>query len=187
MNGADFLLPLKGNQPTLEADVADYFRTAPTTHPVTKTTVEKGHGRIETRVVTASGEVDWILSDRSYPGQPRFEAIKSIVKIASRTGHADRSTFETRHFISSSKPDIDRLAQGARSHWGIESMHWLLDVAFKDDLSRTRTGHGAENMAVIRRFALNLVRANPQKGSVKTKRKTEGWSSAYMLEILGLR
>lgn len=186
-HGADYLLPLKGNQPTLEADVADYFRTAPKTALLTKTTVEKGHGRIETRVVTTSGEVDWILSDRSYPGQPRFEAIRSIVKVHSRTEHADRSSFETRHFICSSKPDVERLAKGVRGHWGVESMHWLLDVAFKDDLSRTRTGHGAKNMAVIRRFALNLVRANPHKGSVKTKRKTAGWSPPYMLEILGLK
>ena len=186
-HGADYLLPLKGNQPTLEADVENYFRTAPQTKLVTKTTVEKGHGRIETRVFTVSGEVDWILSDRSYPGQPRFEGIKSLVKVYSRAEHADRSSFETRHYICSSKPDIERLANGTRGHWGVESMHWLLDVEFKDDLSRYRTGHGAKNMAVVRRFALNLVRANPQKGSVKTKRKSAGWSPAYLREILGFK
>ena len=186
-HGADYLLPLKGNQPTLEADVADYFRTAPADALAIRTTVEKGHGRIETRTVTASGEVDWILSDRAYPGQPRFETIRSLVKVATRTEHADRSTFETRHFISSAQPDIERLARGVRGHWGVESMHWLLDVAFKDDLSRTRTGYGAKNMAVIRRLALNLVRANSPKGSVKTKRKAAGWSQPYMLQILGLR
>src|SRR5665647_2762266 len=69
---ADYLLALKGNQPTLEADVVDYFRTAPAAELVTKTTVEKAHGRIETRTYTASKAVDWIVSDRSYPGQPRF-------------------------------------------------------------------------------------------------------------------
>src|ERR1019366_2000040 len=69
---ADYLLALKGNQPTLEADVVDYFRTAPAAELVTKTTVEKAHGRIETRNYTASKAVDWIVSDRSYPGQPRF-------------------------------------------------------------------------------------------------------------------
>ena len=186
-HGADYLLPVKGNQATLEADVEAYFRTAPASELVTKTTVEKGHGRIETRVFTASACVDWIASDRSYPGQPRFAGIASVVKVYCRTEHADRSTVETRHHICSAKPDIERLARGARGHWGVESMHWLLDVEFKDDLSRYRTGHGARNMAVVRRFALNLVRINPQKGSIKTKRKSAGWDPAFMREILSLK
>jgi predicted transposase YbfD/YdcC len=76
---ADYLLALKGNQPTLEADVEDYFRTAPAAETVTKTTLEKGHGRIETRAYTASSVVDWILSDRAYPGQPRFANIKTML------------------------------------------------------------------------------------------------------------
>lgn len=186
-HGADYLLPLKGNQPTLEADVASYFRTAPASELITKTTLEKSHGRIETRVFTVSGCVDWIASDRSYPGQPRFMGINSIVRVYCRTEHVDRSTFETRHYICSAKPDIERVAKAARGHWGVESMHWLLDVEFKDDLSRYRTGHGAKNMAVVRRFALNLVRINPRKGSVKTKRKSAGWNPAVMREILGLK
>ena len=66
-------------------------------------------------------------------------------------------------------------------------MHWLLDVEFKDDLSRYRTGHGAKNMAVVRRFALNLVRANKTKGSVKTRRKKAGWDTAFLLQILQLK
>src|SRR3979409_1283459 len=98
---ADYLLALKGNQPTLEADVVDYFRTAPASELVTKTTVEKGHGRIETRTYTASKAVDWIVSERSYPGQPRFTNIKTIVKVDTRTEHADRSTFDTRTYICS--------------------------------------------------------------------------------------
>ena len=168
---ADYLLALKGNQPTLEADVADYFRTAPAAETVTKTTVEKGHGRIETRTYTASSVVDWIASDRSYPGQPRFTNIKTIVKVHARTEYADRCSFDTRYYISSAPRDIERIASGARGHWGVESMHWLLDVEFKDDLSRYRTGHGAKNMAIVRRFALGLVRADKSKGSVKTRRK----------------
>ena len=66
-------------------------------------------------------------------------------------------------------------------------MHWLLDVEFKDDLSRYRTGHGAKNMAAVRRFALGLVRANKSKGSVKTRRKKAGWNPAFLLEILQLK
>src|SRR5712675_527309 len=185
---ADYLLALKGNQPTLEADVLDYFRTAPAAELVsTKPIVEKGHGRIETRTYTASKAVDWIVSERSYPGQPRFRNIKTIVKVDTRTEHADRSTFDTRTYICSAPLDIERLAKGVRGHWGVESMHWLLDVEFKDDLSRYRTGHGAKNMAAVRRFALGLVRANKSKGSVKTRRKSASWDPSFLLKILQLK
>jgi predicted transposase YbfD/YdcC len=181
---ADYLLALKGNQPTLEADVEDYFRTAPAAELVTKTTVEKGHGRIETRTYTASKTVDWIVSERSYPGQPRFTTIKTIVKVDTRTELADRSTFDTRTYISCAALDIERIAKGIRGHWGVESMHWLLDVEFKDDLSRYRSGHGAKNMAVVRRFALDLVRSHKTKGSIKTRRKRAGWNTDFLLQVL---
>lgn len=183
---ADYLLALKGNQPTLEADVRDYFDTAPAAELATTSTVEKGHGRIETRTYTASKKVDWIVSERSYPGQPRFSNIKTIVKVDSRTEHADRSTFDTRTYICSAPLDIDRIAKAVRGHWGVESMHWLLDVAFKDDLSRYRAGHGAKNMATIRRFALGLVRANKKAGSIKTRRKSASWDPQFLLQILQL-
>src|SRR5712675_24730 len=120
---ADYVLPLKGNQPTLEADVEDYFRTAPADELVSKTTVEKGHGRIETRTYSASKKVDWITSERSYPGQPRFKNIKTIAKVHARAEYADRCSFDTHHYISSAPLDIERIARGARGHWGVESMH----------------------------------------------------------------
>jgi predicted transposase YbfD/YdcC len=183
-HGADFLLALKGNQPTLEADVESYFEDAPQSEIVTKTTVEKGHGRIETRTYAASSVVDWIGSDRSYPGQPRFAHIKTILKVLDRVEYAERCSFDTRYYICSAPLDIERLSLGARGHWGVESMHWLLDVEFKDDLSRYRKGNGAKNMAVVRRFALGLIRVNKTKGSVKTKRKAAGWDPAFLLEIL---
>jgi len=183
-HGADYLLALKGNQPTLEADVESYFKNAPAAELVAKTTLEKGHGRIETRTYTASSVVDWIGSDRSYPGQPRFTNVKTILKVHGRVEYADRCSFETRYYISCAPLDIERLSAGARGHWGVESMHWLLDVAFNDDLSRYRTGHGAKNMAVVRRFSLNLIRANKTKRSIKTKRKAAGWNPAFLLEIL---
>jgi predicted transposase YbfD/YdcC len=181
---ADYLLPLKGNQPTLETEVESYFSTAPAKELVTETSIEKGHGRIETRIYTASSVVDWINAERSYPGQPRFKGIKTIVKIVNCTEYADHSTFDTRHYISSAPCDIKRIAKCARGHWGVESFHWLLDVAFADDLSRYRSGYGAKNMAIVRRFALNLVRAIKTKGSVKLRRKTAGWDPAFLLEIL---
>jgi predicted transposase YbfD/YdcC len=184
---ADYVLALKGNQPTLETDVLEYFRTAPPSELVTKTTVEKGHGRIETRVYSASKVVDWIAAERSYPGQPRFTNIARILKVDSRTELADRTLFDTRTYISSAPLDIERLAGAVRGHWGIESMHWLLDVAFKDDLSRYRRGHGAKNMAIVRRFALDLVRAAKTTGSVKTRRKRAGWNTDFLLHVLQLK
>jgi len=184
---ADYLLALKGNQSTLEADVEDYFADAPASELVTTTTVEKGHGRIETRFYTGSSNVDWIVSARHYPGEPRFKTIKTLLKVHARTEYPDRCTFETRFYISSAPLDIEQLARGARGHWGVESMHWLLDIEFKDDLSRYRAGHGAKNMAIVRRFALGLVRANKTKGSVKTRRKSASWNPDFLLEILQIK
>lgn len=184
---ADYVLALKGNQANLEADVKAYFATAPKDETLTTTTVEKGHGRIETRTYTASANVDWIVSNKNYPGQPRFSNIRTLLMVQDRTEHADRSTFETRYYIASASLDIERLAKAVRGHWGVESMHWLLDVEFKDDLSRYRSGHGAQNMAAVRRFALGLVRANKTKGSVKTRRKKAGWNPSFLQQILQLQ
>ena len=127
------------------------------------------------------------MPDRSYPGQPRFTGIKTIAKVINRTEYADRCSFDTRHYICSAPLDIERIAAAARGHWGVESFHWLLDVEFKDDLSRYRSGHGAKNMAIIRRFALNMVRANKTKGSVKTRRKSASWNPDFLLEILQIK
>jgi predicted transposase YbfD/YdcC len=183
-HGADYLLPLKGNQPSLEAEVIAYFRSAPAAELTTKQTCEKGHGRIEIRDFALSSTVDWIIPDRSYPGQPRFKGIKNILMVRNRTEHADRCTVDTRYYICSAPPDLERLAAAARNHWGVESMHWILDVEFKDDLSRYRAGNGAKNMAVLRRFAIGLLRAHKGKGSIKSKRKAAGWSPKFLLEIL---
>lgn len=183
---ADYLLALKGNQSTLEADVLDYFRTAPADELATTTTVEKGHGRIETRTYLASSNVGWIAACRRYPGAPRFPHIATLVQVHAVTEQAGKSTSETRTYLSSAPLNIERLAQAARGHWGVESMHWLLDVTFKDDLSRYRQGHGAKNMAVVRRFALDLVRSHKSKGSVKTRRKIAGWNTDFLLSVLQL-
>lgn len=184
---ADFLLAVKGNQSTLETEIEAYFRSAPEDELVRKITVEKGHGRIETRVYTASMVVDWMKSEKNYPGQPKFNHVKTIIKVINKTELKDRCSFDERLYISSASLDIERIAQGVRGHWGVESMHWQLDVTFKDDLSRYRGGHGAKNMAVVRRFALGLVRADKTKGSVKTKRKSAGWSVDCLARILQLK
>ena len=183
---AHYVLALKGNQPTLEADVVDYFKTAPPAEIVSVTTVEKGHGRIETRRYVASTKVDWIASDRRYPGEPRFPGVATLIQVHSTTEQAGKTTCETRTYISSASLNIDSIAAAIRGHWGVESMHWILDVQFKDDLSRYRQGHGAKNMAVVRRFALDLVRAHKAKGSVKTRRLIATWSPEFLLKVLSL-
>jgi hypothetical protein len=175
---ADYLFGLKGNQPTLEGDVERYSADAPESELATKTTIEKGHGRIETRTYTASSNVDWIVSDRHYPGKPRFANIKTIVRVYARAEYPDRRSFDTRYFISSAARDIERISAATRDHWGIESMHWLLDVEFNDDLSRYRTGHGAKNMAAVRRFALGLVRANKSKAAGRRDVAADGAAAA---------
>ena len=106
---------------------------------------------------------------------------------SSRTQLADRSTFDTRTYISSARLDIQQIAEAVRGHWGVESMHWLLDVEFKDDLSRYRCGHGAKNMAIVRRFALSLVRNLNAKGSVKTRRKRAGWNTDFLSQVLQIK
>jgi predicted transposase YbfD/YdcC len=185
-HGAHYVLSLKGNQPTLEADVAEYFRTAPPSEIVSVTTLEKGHGRIETRRYVASANVEWIASDRRYPGEPRFPGITTLIQVHTSVEQAGATTQETRTYIASLPLDINRIAAAIRGHWGVESMHWILDVQFKDDLSRYRQGHGAKNMAVVRRFALDLVRANKTKGSVKTKRLIATWDTDALMQMLSL-
>jgi len=185
-HGAHYVLSLKANQPTLEADVTEYFRTAPAAEIVSVATLEKGHGRIESRRYVASANVDWIASDRHYPGEPRFPGIATLIQVHTTVQQAGTTTQETRTYIASLPLDINRIAAAIRGHWGVESMHWLLDVQFKDDLSRYRQGHGAKNMAVVRRFALDLVRANKTKGSVKTRRLIATWDTDVLMLMLSL-
>lgn len=90
----------------------------------------------------------------------------------------------TRYFLSSADLTPERAAKAVRAHWGIESLHWVLDVVFKEDLSRLRRGHGARNMALVRRLAFNLVRAGKGRRSIKTARKAAGWNTRALTDIL---
>ncbi len=100
----------------------------------------------------------------------------------------DQTTQETRYFISSLPCDAKRFAEAARDHWGVEnSLHWCLDISFREDDSRVRNGHAPENLAIIRRFALSLIKQDPQrKIGIKASRKRAGWSSHYLLHLLKL-
>jgi predicted transposase YbfD/YdcC len=183
---ADYLLAVKDNQPTLHAEVKSYFDTAPSGEIERFETVGKEHGRLEVRTHTVSHAVDWTTSERSYPGAPRFPQLATIAMVDSRIERGDKIETERRSYISSRALSAATFADAVRSHWAIENnLHWTLDMAFNEDQSRLRAGHGAKNMAVIRHFALNLVRQANDKRSIKRRRKRASWDPQYLLEILG--
>jgi predicted transposase YbfD/YdcC len=183
---ADYLLAVKANQPTLRAEIESFFAEAPPTRLESVTDLDKGHGRVEQRTVTVSREVDWLASERRFPGELRLPGVATIVRVAAHAELKDRERFETRYYISSATLTAARAAEAVRSHWAIEnSLHWVLDVVFADDQSRLRTGHGAKNMAVVRHFAINLVRTVNDKRSIKLRRKCAGWDLNYLADILG--
>jgi predicted transposase YbfD/YdcC len=184
--GADYLLAVKDNQPTLHADIDSYFETAPSTEVAKVETMDKEHGRFEVRNHTVSHKVDWYATERSYPGAPRFPKLTTIAMVESRIERGDKIETERRSYISSRVLSAAAFAAAARGHWAIENkLHWVLDVTFGEDLSRLRVGHGAKNMAVVRHFALNLVRQVADKRSIKRRRKRASWDPQYLLEILG--
>jgi predicted transposase YbfD/YdcC len=186
--GAHYLLAVKSNQPTLQAEIEDYFASAPAEVLDTTTDWDKGHGRIEERVVTVSRETDWLGGDRRFPGELRLPGVTSIVKVRSRTELKDRCRSDTRYYISSAPLTAKVAAEAIRGHWGIENrLHWVLDVVFGDDQARLRTGYGAVNMAVVRHFAINLIRTVADKKSIKLRRKAAGWDVRYLASILGLQ
>jgi predicted transposase YbfD/YdcC len=183
---ADYLLAVKDNQPTLHADVKSYFETAPATEVERHETLGKDHGRLEARAHKVSKVVDWIASERSYPGAPRFPKLTTIAMVESRIERGEKIETERRSYISTRALSAQAFANAVRSHWAIENnLHWTLDVTFKEDQSRLRAGHGARNMAVIRHFALNLVRQTKDKRSIKRRRKRASWDPQYLLQILG--
>lgn len=180
--GAHYLLAVKSNQPTLRTEIEDYFSAAPAEVLDTATDWDKGHGRIEERTVTISREADWLAGGRHFPGDLRLPGV-----VRARTELKERCRTDTRYYISSAPLTAQAAADAVRGHWGIENrLHWVLDVVFRDDQARLRTGHGAKNMAVVRHFAINLVRAVADKKSIKLRRKAAGWDVRYLSSILGI-
>ena len=183
---ADYLLAVKDNQPTLHAEIKSYFDTAPSNQVERSQVVEKGHGRLEIRTHTVSHEVDWMTPERSYPGAFRFPKLTTIAMVESRIERGDKIETERRSYISSRILAAEAFADAVRSHWAIENnLHWTLDMTFNEDQSRLRVGHGAKNMAVVRHFALNLIRQANDKLSIKRRRKRASWDPDYLLQILG--
>lgn len=183
--GADYLLAVKANQPSLRAEVEACFTTAPPGSLDTHVTLDKGHGRIEQRTTSVMREVDWLAGERRFPGELRLPGVACVVRVHSHVQRSARAHAETRYYISSASLDAARAAEAVRGHWGIENrLHWVLDVTFNEDQSRLRKGFGAKNMAVVRHFALNLVRAAKDTKSIKLRRKIAGWTPDYLAKML---
>jgi predicted transposase YbfD/YdcC len=182
--GADYLLAVKANQPTLRAEVEAAFTDAGEGAD-THVDLDKGHGRIEQRRMTVLRDTDWLAGDRRFPGELRLPGAACLLRAETVVETRGVTRTETRYFIASRALAAPAAATAVREHWAIENrMHWVLDVTFGDDLSRLRKGHGARNMATVRHFALNLVRTLREKGSIKSRRKRAGWSPDYLQNIL---
>jgi predicted transposase YbfD/YdcC len=190
--GADYVLALKDNQPTLHERVrlafADARAAAGTTLPLADlapyATRDKGHGRIEQRRCLAIGDPEYLAY---VDPEHAWSNLRSVVLIESTRRVGAAVTTEARHYISSLPADAALLARTIRGHWGIENrLHWVLDVAFREDASRVRAGHAPENLAILRHFALNLLRRDRSaRGSVATKRFRAALNDDYLRSILG--
>ncbi len=179
--GGDYLLALKANRPATFADVAAFFADPPPGALDTFATTDGGHGRIEVRRHAVCHDVGWLFSDRRYPGEVAFPGLALIGMVESETERDGRVERERRYYLASAKLGAQTFARAVRGHWGIENrLHWVLDVVFRDDLARLRTGHGPENMAVIKHMAINLLRRAEPTTSLKNRRKLAGWNLGYL-------
>lgn len=187
--GGQYVLALKENQPTMYAEVRALFADARAAHASaygmrTDRTVTKGHGRIETRqafVIHDPAALAY-LNERQH-----WAHLTGVALIeAERTLHTGTTT-EQRYYLLSQAWDAATVNTLVRGHWGIENqVHWVLDVTFHEDAARIRTGAAPQNMGVLRHIALNLLRQEPSKGSVKTKRFRAALDATYLAKVLGM-
>lgn len=183
--GADYLLAIKENWPSLHAEIERYFDDAPDGALDRFETTDGEHGRIEVRRHAVSHDVDWLLTDRRFPGEPRFPGLKAIAMVEAEVERDGRTSRERRYYLCSTALDARLFARAVRCHWHIENrLHWVLDVVFHEDLNRLRSGQGPQNMATVRHMALNLLRSAPDKHSLKVRRKSAAWDIAYLETII---
>lgn len=185
--GGDYLLAVKGNQGLLYRDIKACFADEGLERD-TSTTENEGHGRIEQRTCAVMGGDDVIAK---LGHKNNWVNLNTIVKVtAQRTTKTTGLIAEqTRYYISSLKaPGAERVQAAVRAHWGIENrLHWVVDMAMREDDSRVRTDHAPANMAVLRHIALNLIRADKtRKVGIKASLKKAGWSTDYMGKLLGV-
>ena len=181
---ADYVLALKGNQGSLREDVElfaaeqkanDFKDTKVSRHQ----TVDGEHGRIETRTYTAFHDIAWLQERHDWPG------LKSIVMVESTREIADKIEHETRFYITSLVWLAHQLGPVIRSHWAIEnSLHWVMDMIFRDDECRIRTEHAPANFTTLKHMAHNLIRKAPGKPSLRAKRKIAGWDDDFLASLI---
>lgn len=194
---ADYVLALKGNQETVHREVKDFLdqTLAETQKPRPRgaklspaaaglaawETVEKDHGRLETRRYYQSSELAW------FADLEQWEGLKSVGLVEAIREVDGKASVERRYYLSSLPVNIELFARAVRSHWGVENkLHWVMDVCFREDQSRARAGYAAENLATLRRLALNLLkRDKTKKRGIRGKQLNAGWDHAYLLRLLG--
>lgn len=183
---ADYVLALKENHPVLYQEVKTFLEDAKkqnfkdVAHDYFQT-IEKDHGRIETRRYWITDQIEW-LADK-----PEWENLHSVGMVESTREINGKVSRETRFYLTSLKSDAKEFARAVRGHWAIENqLHWCLDVSFNEDQCRVRTGFAAQNLAILRQIALNLLKHNPRKRGIKGKRLNASWDNAYLASLLSL-
>lgn len=174
---ADYILSVKGNQKELLEQVESRFiRQKP---EGTDETLEKGHGRIDTRRCEVITNLKYLDCRENWAG------IQSIIKITSHRDTGKKQETETRFYISSLLDNAQNFNKFIRQHWGIENkVHWTLDVVFDEDRQRKRTKNAAQNFSFVRKIAINLLKKDKSKGSLVTKRLKAGWDDSFLLQLL---
>jgi predicted transposase YbfD/YdcC len=185
---ADYVLALKGNQEKVHEEVKT-FLDATLEAVVPKdvaslqafATVEKDHGRIETRRYYQSDSLDWFADKAKWEGLASVGMVESVREIEGK------ATVERRYYLSSLKLGVETFARAVRGHWGVENkLHWVMDVCFGEDQSRARQGYAAENLATLRRLALNLLKQEKtKKRGIRGKMLNASWNHPYLLRLLG--
>jgi predicted transposase YbfD/YdcC len=177
--GGDYALALKGNQQAMHADVRLFLDDPAFIPDSIHTATDGDHGRIETRTSVVSTDIAWLQERHQWPG---LAAIGKVTRIREVNG---KTSTETAYYLLSAPLAAERFHDVVRHHWSIEnSLHWVLDVTMNEDQSRNRKDHGPENLALLRRLALNLAKREPSKGSMKAKLKKAGWDNAFLAKLL---
>ena len=182
--GADYLLPVKDNQPTLKDDIALFFTEQRAcgfkdAEAFFHQTIDNDHGRLEIRRHWSTSDIEWLKKRHDWT------ALASIGMIEREVERDGKTVITCHHYISSLPADAIVLARAARTHWQVENnLHWVLDVVFHDDLCRLRTGNGPQNFAVVRHIALNLLKQAKGKISLRGTRKKAGWSTDFLETVL---
>ncbi|MCW2245413.1 putative transposase YbfD/YdcC [Azospirillum fermentarium] len=186
--GGDYLLRLKANHPALHGMVVDYFADPLTLAELnTYETTDADHGRIETRRAWVSHDLSWLRGPKSACSEPVLLPDMACLGMIEAAIERNGKTTVTRHYHLASRPlGAEEYLNAARAHWSVENgLHWVLDVTFDEDRARNRKDHGPENLATLRKLALNVLnRARPDV-SVRRKRKRSGWSDDFARSILG--